>query len=121
MSISNRIQAVVVGLLVVAGPSASGAQDTEAQTAIVGCDLLTPPEPGALFLQFGDGFGDATSGIVLGIDPAPRSLQPDLQDVAGLSCSQVLAEVLARGFALEEFRTIGNNDATGIWYWQRSP
>ena len=65
-----------------------------------------------MFLQFGDGVGDLNSGLVIGIDP-------ERQEVAGLSCAQVLAEVMAQGFTLQELKTIGINDSTGIWYWQR--
>jgi hypothetical protein len=110
MDILNRMRTAPVVLLIVFGTSDASAQ-TAAATAVVGCDLLTPPEPSALYLQVGDGLSDPNSGQASGISSG--------QEVRGLSCAQVLSELLSEGFSFQEFTTIGINDATGIWYWQK--
>jgi hypothetical protein len=110
MDTLDRKRMALIAFLAVFGVSDAVAQ-TQAATAVVGCDLLTPPEPSALYLQLGDGLADPNSAQAGGISSS--------EEVRGLSCAQVLSGLLAQGFSSQEFTTIGINGATGIWYWQK--
>lgn len=116
MIIVNRAAMFCIGFAVVLVPPQVEAQSGQAQTAIVGCNLLSGDGPEALFLQQG---GAPGTGFSLGIGTGPGAIVPDPRAVDGQSCAAVLAEVLDAGFGLREFATIGPNQSTGIWYLQR--
>ncbi len=105
------IAAAAVALTMVATSSDSVAQrafqaNQPADFALLGCDLQPNGGPEVLFLQISDGGIAVGEGFQARITSGTGSLRRGgadslrIDDAAGLSCSQAVAELLADGFEI---------------------